>query len=67
MTDLNDPSICSAGGTLYRRPDRLGLFDQVNLAQCATERAKVHCNDTTRFEGEYSTAAHWAQKRVIVG
>ena len=64
MTDL---SICTANGTLYRAPNRLGLFDQINLAQCAAERAKEHCCDSARFESEYVAATHWASKRVIIG
>jgi hypothetical protein len=62
-----DPTICTAAGTMYRAPNRLALFDQINLAKCATERAKVYVTDSARFEGEYVTAAHWASKRVIVG
>jgi hypothetical protein len=67
MIDLTDLTICTAAGTLYRAPNRLGLFDQINLAKCAADRAKVHCNDSARFDSEYIAANHWAQKRVIVG
>jgi len=64
MTDL---SICTANGTLYRAPNRLGLFDQINLARCAAERAKENAWDTSRFESEYVAATHWTRKRVILG
>ena len=64
---MTDTSICSAAGTFYRAPNRLCLFEQINLAKCASERAKVYVTDTDRFESEYVTAAHWATKRVILG
>lgn len=61
MTD-----ICSAAGTLYRAPNRLALFDQINLAKCASERAKVYVINQDRFQGEYVTAASWTGKRVKI-
>lgn len=62
-----DPTICTAAGTLYRAPNRLALFDQINLAKCASDRAIAYVTDSARFESEYVAAATWATKRVIVG
>lgn len=62
---MTDHTVCTAAGTLYRAPNRLGLFEQINLAKCAAERAKIHAIDAARFEGEYVTAAFWTGKRVI--
>ena len=62
-----DSTICSAAGTLYRAPNKIGLFDQINLAKCAAERAKANVWDTDRFTVEYAAAASWSGKRVILG
>ena len=64
---MADFTICSAADTLYRAPDKLGLFDQINLARCAAERAKANVWDTDRFTVEYAAAASWSGKRVILG
>lgn len=63
---MTDPSICTANGTLYRAPNRLALFDQINLAHCAAARAKVYVIDHDRFQGEYVTASCWTDKRVKI-
>jgi hypothetical protein len=60
------PDTCTAAGTRYRAPNRLGLFDQINLAKCAAERAKVYVIDRERFAGEYVTAASWNGKGVKI-
>ena len=60
------PDTCTAAGTRYRAPNRLALFDQINLAKCASERAKVYVIDRDRFAGEYVTAASWTDKRVKI-
>jgi|LakMenE01Jun11ns_1017448.scaffolds.fasta_scaffold8760169_2 hypothetical protein len=62
-----DSTICSAAGTLYRAPKKLGLFDQINLARCAAERAKANVWDIDRFAVEYAAAASWSGKRVKTG
>jgi hypothetical protein len=64
---MTDHTICSAAGTLYRAPKKLNLFDQINLARCAAERAKANMWDVDRFAVEYATAASWTGKRVKTG
>jgi len=41
----------------------LSLFDKINLAKCAAERAAIHCGD--RFYGEYGTARLWFNHNVV--
>jgi hypothetical protein len=55
-------TVCTAGEDFYKAPDRLNLFDRINLAQCAAKRARVYVIDSVRFQGEYVTAAAWGSK-----
>ena len=62
-TMATDSTVCSANGTLYRAPNRLNLFDTINLARCAAERAKANVWDSARWDGEYTTALIWHHKQ----
>lgn len=57
----------TADGGLYRAPDYLLLFGQINLARCAAERAQTIAGicDGDRFASEYDTAKLWAHKKVM--
>jgi hypothetical protein len=55
-------NLCIAADSTYYAPDRLNLFDKINLAQCAAKRARVYVIDSVRFHGEYQTAAAWGSK-----
>jgi len=44
--------------------DQLTLFDRINLAACAQRRASANVLDSTRFEGEFSTAFLWTKYRL---
>ena len=46
--------------------DCLTIFDRINLANCARERAIAHVLDAERFEGEYTTARHWIKYRCAI-
>ena len=37
----------------------LTLFDKINLANCATKRAKAHFKNKERFDGEFDSARLW--------
>ena len=58
-----DYTVCQAASTLYRAPNRLDLFDTINLAKCASERAKLHVFDCDRWDGEYTSALIWHHKQ----
>lgn len=40
----------------------LGCFDKLNLAHCASRRAKAHLCDNDRFGGEFETAQFWGRR-----
>jgi hypothetical protein len=40
----------------------LGRFDKLNLAHCASRRAKAHLCDDARFGSEYETAQFWGRR-----
>ena len=42
------------------------LFDRINLARCAMERANRHILDEKRFTGEYQTARAWTKYKCII-
>jgi len=43
----------------------LTLFDRINLANCAVQRAiAAPIRDRVRFEDEYGTARLWAKYRI---
>ena len=42
----------------------LSLFDKINIAHCAMQRAQNKCGDVARFNGEYDTVVCWHNHRV---
>jgi hypothetical protein len=46
--------------------DCLTIFDRINLANCARERAIANVLDNDRFYGEYTTARHWIKYRCAI-
>lgn len=46
--------------------DYLDLFDRINLANCAMERARQNVFDQDRFYGEYKTARFWTKYRCMI-
>ncbi len=42
----------------------LSLFDRINVARCAVERANNNAIDRDRFVDEYTTAKMWTWKSV---
>jgi hypothetical protein len=42
----------------------LTIFDKINLAHCAAQRAQSHVNNTARFFGEYDSVLCWHNHRV---
>jgi hypothetical protein len=55
--------ICIAAESPYYSPDRLNLFDRIDIAACAAARARIYVADSVRFRAEYDTAAAWSRKR----
>ena len=47
-------------------PEELTLFDRINLANCAMERAKQNALDTDRFHGEFTTARNWTKYKCYI-
>jgi len=43
------------------------LFDRVNIARCAMERAQQHVHNQERFNGEYATVRLWVRKQCVYG
>ena len=43
-------------------PEYILLFDQINLAKCATDRASANLHNKERFRGEYDTAKMWSKR-----
>lgn len=48
----------------YPRSRVLDLFDRINLARCAMDRAKQNLDNNDRFTGEYMTARLWNGYRI---
>ena len=46
--------------------DSITLFDRINLARCAMERANYHLLDEQRFTSEYYTARSWTKYKCII-
>ena len=44
----------------------LGLFDRINIAQCAAKRAYEYCGDELRFQGEFCTARAWNKYKCYI-
>ena len=46
--------------------DSISLFDRINLARCAMERATSNAFDKQRFDGEYDTARSWTKYKCNI-
>jgi hypothetical protein len=44
----------------------LGLFDRINVARCAMERAHNNSLDRNRFVDEYTTAKMWTRYKCYI-
>jgi len=44
----------------------LSLFDRINVARCAMERAHNNHFDRDRFVGEYTTAKMWTRYNCYI-
>jgi len=44
----------------------LSLFDRINVARCAVERAKNNCFDCDRFVDEFATAKMWTRYKCYI-
>lgn len=44
----------------------LDLFERINVARCAVERAKQNLTDTQRFQGEFETAKMWTRYKCYI-
>jgi len=51
---------------MYSSPDVLSLFDRINLAHCAMERAKQNVLSSDRFIDEYETARMWHRNNCYI-
>lgn len=47
-------------------PKVLSLFDRINLASCAMERARGNVLSAKRFIGEYETARMWHRNNCYI-
>lgn len=46
--------------------DYFGLFDRINIANCAMRRANENLMDADRFTGEYQTVRAWTHYRCVI-
>jgi hypothetical protein len=46
--------------------DTLSLFDRINIAKCATDRAMQSVLNAERFTGEYHTARMWVKYKCNI-
>ena len=46
--------------------DSLTLFQRINIANCAMQRANEYVFDEARFNGEYKTARTWSKYKCII-
>jgi len=46
--------------------DTITIFDRINLANCAKERAITYLLNETRFISEYKTARLWIKYRCVI-
>jgi len=44
----------------------IGLFERINIARCAAERAHQNCFDRNRFVGEHTTAKMWTRYKCYI-
>ena len=42
----------------------LSVFDKINLAHCAIQRAQSNLGNKARFDGEYDSVLCWFNHRV---
>jgi|31_taG_2_1085359.scaffolds.fasta_scaffold71076_1 hypothetical protein len=45
--------------------DCLTIFDRINIANCAKQRAIANVRDNDRFHAEYITARRWIKYRCV--
>jgi hypothetical protein len=45
----------------------LSLFDRVNIANCAAQRARNNLMNDDRFTGEFQTVKCWTNYRCYIG
>ena len=46
--------------------NNITLFDRINLANCAMQRAQQGHMNQERFNGEYTTARAWTKYRCYI-
>lgn len=46
--------------------DCLTIFDRINIANCARERAVAYVLNNERFQGEYLTARGWIKYKCSI-
>jgi len=51
---------------MYSRDTNLGLFERINIARCASERAHQNYLDNNRFIGEHTTAKAWTRYKCFI-
>ena len=44
----------------------IGLLDRINIAHCASERARMYVCDNDRFYGEFQTARMWSRYKCYI-
>jgi hypothetical protein len=44
----------------------LDLFERINIAKCAADRACMHVMDTERFHREFQTARMWTRYKCYI-
>lgn len=58
--------VVCGNGHMYQSPDHILLFEQINIAKCAMERAKAADTRTQagseRFRAEFDSARLWARR-----
>ena len=51
---------------MHTFPKVLGLFERINIANCAIMRAKQHVSSNDRFIDEYETARMWHRNNCYI-
>jgi hypothetical protein len=46
--------------------NNLTIFDRINMANCARQRAMLNLLDEQRFIGEYDSARAWTKYRCYI-
>ena len=61
--------VVCGNGHMYHSPDHILLFEQINIAKCAMDRARATDTRTQagseRFRAEFETARVWARRGMI--